>query len=513
MSPSGNPHANNESRSRLRVPFGLKDGKMYEPRQVGLGKACGCVCPSCNSPLIARHALKYLAKRSITPHFAHQADLNCAYGRETAIHLAAKQLIENHRKLYLPENTVKINVVDEMGKSHTLKKTLVSAGMKHFSSVRLEQNISDFRPDLVATTIHGNDLLVEIAVTHFVDEIKQKKIEAHGIAAIEIDASKIIVFNFESLNKLLFETSQNIKWLFHPRDEVTKSMVLARLAPKLEASRVEAMKKEAHRLIQIRKKEEQHRIELERQKRIESIEQQRQARLEEQKLLKIERFKSMSISQKLGFSLMCLNIDEASIPFFLNQKVRCEQSFKVPRVNWQLAIFGAFIQKMLKSKNYTFMSDEVVIWLEQRFDINVNPKYPNSHKVAVWDFLTNLSNMDILGYVGHRAFEVKENDIKIIMDSYRGLPKNILNVNLNNFCLEWEISWPDYSQIERVFKRYERNYIGICNWERLADLMPSAKNKTPREIASIYAYREDDSVDILLKFMVEARFINAVAIV
>ena len=159
------------------------------------------------------------------------------------------------------------------------------------------------------------------------------------------------------------------------------------------------------------------------------------------------------------------------------------------------------------------MSDEVVIWLEQRFDINVNPKYPNSHKVAVWDFLINLRDMDILSYIGHRTFEVKENDIKRIMDDYRCLPRNILNVNLNNFYLEWESSWPNHSQIERVLKKYERNYRAICNWEGLADLIPSAKNKTPREIACIYAYREDDSVDILLKFMIEARFISAVAIV
>ena len=409
---SDNPHSNNEGRSRLRVPFGLKDGKMYEPRQVELGKACGCVCPSCNSPLIARHALKYSVKRSITPHFAHQVDANCVYGRESAIHLAAKQLIEEHRKLYLPDKTVKIYVVDEMGTTHTRQKTLIFAGMKQFSNVRLEQNISNFSPDLVATTIHGNDLIVEIAVTHFVDELKQKKIEAHGIATIEIDASKIIIFNFESLAKLLFEQSKNIEWLFHPKDEATKSIILARLAPELEAARVEAKKKEAHRLIQSRKKEEQHRIELERQKRIESIEQQLQAKLQDQKLLKIELFKSMSISQKLNYSLMCLNINEASIPFFLNQQVRCEQSFRVPRVNWQLAIYGAFIQKISKNKSHTFMSDEVVIWLEQRFDINVNPKYPNSHKVAVWDFLINLRDMDILSYIGHRTFEVKENDIK-----------------------------------------------------------------------------------------------------
>lgn len=31
----------------LLVPFGLKDGGLYEPTQVLNGKDCGCVCPGC----------------------------------------------------------------------------------------------------------------------------------------------------------------------------------------------------------------------------------------------------------------------------------------------------------------------------------------------------------------------------------------------------------------------------------------------------------------------------------
>ncbi len=509
MQSSDNTHSNSESSSRLRVPFGLKDGKMYEPRQVPLGKACGCICPSCNSPLIARHALKCSAKRSVTPHFAHQADANCVYGRESAIHLAAKQLIEEHRKLYLPDHVVRIYVVDEMGNEHKPQRTLVSAGLKVFSSVRLEQSISDFRPDLIATTVNGNDLLIEIAVTSFVDELKQKKIENYGTAAIQIDASKIPVVNFDALTKLLFEPSSNVEWLFHPKNESTKSVLHARLAPELEAAMVEAQKKEEHRIIQDRKKEEQRRIEAERQKNVEKIEHQRQAKLQEQKLQKIEEFKAMNIDEKLAFSLMCLGLDQGMIPIFLDHKVRCEGAFRVPRRNWQLAVFGAFVQKRAKYKNITFRSDEVVEWLEQRFVININPNYPHSHKVAVWDFLTSLSDLGILSHIGHRTFEVEQNDLNEIIASQYGIPPNISNINLASFYLVWEGDWPNRNQVEHILKRYERKYGAICDWEKFGSLIPDAKNRTPHEIAQIYSYRKDKTVDILLKFMVEARFIKA----
>lgn len=487
-------HPHNESGTGSRVPFGIKDGKMYEPRQVPIGKACGCICPSCKSPLVAKHALKGL----VTPHFAHQPGENCLYGRESAIHLAAKQLIEEHRKLYIPDRTVRVYVVDEMGNGHSPQRTLISAGLKDFSSVRLEQNISDFRPDLVATTVNGNDLLVEIAVTHFVDDKKQKKIENHGTAAIEIDASKIPNLNFEALAKLLFEPSPHTEWLFHPRDESTKSALRERLNPVLESAKTKA-----------KKRAEQLRKEAEKRKRDEEVERQRQAKIEEKNRRKIEEFKAMNVDQKLAFSLRCLDIDESIIPAFLDHKVRGEWSFKVPRRHWQLAVFGAFVQKRAKYKNITFRSDEVVEWLEQRFDINTNPKYPDSHKVAVWDFLTNLSDMGILSYIGHRTFDVEQNDLNEIIASQYGIPPNISNINLVNFNLEWENDWPNNRQVEYIRKRYERKYGAVADWEKLAVLIPNAKNRTPTEIAERYSDRKDKAVDIVLKFMVEARFIKA----
>jgi competence CoiA-like predicted nuclease len=79
----------------LRVPFGLRDGLLYEPRQVSNGKACGCICPGCQHPLVAK-------QNAQTPHFAHAPGEDCNNGTETAIHLAAKQLIAERMEVSIP---------------------------------------------------------------------------------------------------------------------------------------------------------------------------------------------------------------------------------------------------------------------------------------------------------------------------------------------------------------------------------------------------------------------------
>lgn len=82
----------------VRVPFGycVADGRMYAPREVPLGKRCGCICPACKDELIARHEIN----GHKTPHFSHDSGADCANGLETAVHLAAKQLIEQEKLLF-----------------------------------------------------------------------------------------------------------------------------------------------------------------------------------------------------------------------------------------------------------------------------------------------------------------------------------------------------------------------------------------------------------------------------
>lgn len=98
----------------LQVPFGIKDGILYEPRQVELGKACECVCPECKRPLVAIHA----KEGGQIPNFRHLPGNDCQHGLESAVHLAVKQLIAEQKKLYLPELIATISVTDTIGQTH-----------------------------------------------------------------------------------------------------------------------------------------------------------------------------------------------------------------------------------------------------------------------------------------------------------------------------------------------------------------------------------------------------------
>lgn len=64
----------------LQVPFGLRDGRLYEPLQVESGLKCACSCPGCGAPLVARHS----PSGKVVSHFAHQPGADCATGFETA---------------------------------------------------------------------------------------------------------------------------------------------------------------------------------------------------------------------------------------------------------------------------------------------------------------------------------------------------------------------------------------------------------------------------------------------
>lgn len=61
------------------------------------------------------------------PHSAHAPGSDCATGFETALHLAAKRLIEACGVLAFPELIASIAIVDDTGHVHKPEKQLVQA--------------------------------------------------------------------------------------------------------------------------------------------------------------------------------------------------------------------------------------------------------------------------------------------------------------------------------------------------------------------------------------------------
>lgn len=204
----------------LKVPFGLRDGKLLRPEQVEAGLACRCLCPACAAPLLAKAA----SSQHRRPHFAHMADTDCRAGYETALHLKAKELISQHARLWLPAWDGDADMPnppalrDDEGRLVQGRRVEFPGREAELSEVRLEVGCGDYVPDILAKDEFG-ELLIEIRVSHAVDELKRRRIQSEGRRLIEIDLSRldpVIVSDEDLLLHAVLEDPARRAWLSCP---------------------------------------------------------------------------------------------------------------------------------------------------------------------------------------------------------------------------------------------------------------------------------------------------------
>lgn len=175
---------------QIKLPCGLSDdGKLIYINEARNGLACECVCPGCKRVLIAKNGGK---KRE--HHFAHLNVVECEHGYQSALHYMAKDLF-----LEMPCLTFL-----EKGRLVQYK----------IDTVELEKKVSDIIPDIIVTC-DGKQFIVEIYVTHAVDDEKKAKIKEMQISAVEIDLSRF-KNDFIDRETLKTELSQpkNFSWVY-----------------------------------------------------------------------------------------------------------------------------------------------------------------------------------------------------------------------------------------------------------------------------------------------------------
>jgi len=196
------------------IPFGLKEGRLVDVSEVNKGLACDCFCPCCGANLQAR-------KGEINQHhFAHVSSddmKECRGALETAIHLMAKQIIEEEKAFSVPEYAVTETAKDLNGVTHRETGIIEEQMLKQFDTVTSESRIADIRPDIIGE-FNGEKLIIEIAVTSMVQQSKQKKISKLGLAALEITI-KDRFLSKDGLRQLLIKSTADKKWLFHPKEK------------------------------------------------------------------------------------------------------------------------------------------------------------------------------------------------------------------------------------------------------------------------------------------------------
>ncbi len=189
----------------IKLPFGLKNGEIVDISKVESGLNCNCFCPNCNSRLIARKGIKTVH------HFAHYKSPECKFAFETAIHLMSKKIFEKHKRIKVP----KVNV--SLGENSFKSYLLFEENYIEYDSVIIEKKIESIIPDIILIK-NGKKLLVEIAVTHFVDDLKNKKIKNFKISTLEINLNKKERdLNEENLTEILIDRTEEKKWVFNTK--------------------------------------------------------------------------------------------------------------------------------------------------------------------------------------------------------------------------------------------------------------------------------------------------------
>lgn len=202
------------SNQNVFMSFAMNDcGMVVSIEHADRGAACACFCPRCHEPVVAKQGDVRVW------HFSHASGTECAGAGESALHLAAKQLLLSKRELVFPSIVVTREAINQ--KSGTVHIGHASHPEKRlsFDQVYLEQAIGLIIPDAICDT-QEDRYLIEIAVTHFVDEGKMALIKGLNHAAVEITINIDLNehWSWEALEEEVINNTGNKSWLHYPKE-------------------------------------------------------------------------------------------------------------------------------------------------------------------------------------------------------------------------------------------------------------------------------------------------------
>lgn len=175
-------------------------GHLVHVDDVPNGEACGCTCPECDSKLIAKNKGQHNQH-----HFAHVGGNDCVRAVESALHLMAKEILSEGKKIMLPRYPLQVG------------------GVRLFQSVDVESYDKELslRPDCVGDTA-GQKLWVEFKRSHEVDTDKAAKIKSAKIECVEIDINACPLDPLK-MKEFLEECSEDRQWIYFKGQESSKS--------------------------------------------------------------------------------------------------------------------------------------------------------------------------------------------------------------------------------------------------------------------------------------------------
>jgi len=211
------------------IPFGLieETNEFVDVYDVDRGKNCACICPSCRTPLIARHG------DCNTWHFAHahkgvydKTKKECEYSFFLSVRLMARQLIDSRIKLGLPEYKSHVDKLDDqLGYSVQEEFVITPEQEITIEEIQVEKVFSGIPVDLVGN-ISGFQFVIYF--THpnrnVPTELFNPEDHKCGVIAVALDSLPMLFSNAkkngktykEVLKTFLSSDRDSKSWVFHP---------------------------------------------------------------------------------------------------------------------------------------------------------------------------------------------------------------------------------------------------------------------------------------------------------
>ncbi len=146
--------------AKLKYGVGEYD-KLLHINEVEKGLACKCKCPECGDDLIARKGDKNQY------HFAHSSGIDCESAPETAMHILAKEILNENTEIYLSNQDT-----------------------FEYEKCKLEKQYGSFRPDAIISN-EKESIFVEIVVTNDLSKEKEKAFIKSDNRTLVIDLKAI----------------------------------------------------------------------------------------------------------------------------------------------------------------------------------------------------------------------------------------------------------------------------------------------------------------------------------
>ena len=238
------------------IPFGLDEasGQLVDVGSIKRGKACGCVCPSCYTPLVARHGQKkewHFAHRSQKVH--DQTRKGCEYSFAVSVRLMIRQLSNGGLQFKTPRLEYTLPTVSDdsyefadfgycVTNESDLKLVDVKVGVP-FCGVTVDvlgyvQGV----PFVVYVTYKDRKIPVEL---------KDPSITKCGVVELNINAVPALFKQVEKgqykevLRRYIEEKADGKVWVYHPRERRLRMAALQKRQLWLRQQKIEPIPKKS----------------------------------------------------------------------------------------------------------------------------------------------------------------------------------------------------------------------------------------------------------------------------